>query len=174
MSQAIENPVIGLFDNDSAGIKEFRRFNKYSKADGTEYRLINRLKKIYCGLIPQPIDYDEPIRIVKETSGNDSTIPVPIEFLFTSEVINRAVEQNVLVLSERTTTAQDTEFSTQVNLTILFSNNLPEEYHYLTYKIDDDSKNRFSEWVADLPAEAFENFAPLFHSLNALIENDQV
>ena len=173
LSQAIENPIIGLFDNDSAGTKEIKKFNSYKKADGSEFRLINKNKEIYCGVLPQPAEFDAPIQAVKESSGVDFTIPVPIEFMFSGEVINQAVADNVLELKERITTAQDSELSTPVNLTQIFLGHLPPEYGYLAHKIDDDSKNNFSVWVENLPMENFGHFTPLFETLRMLTEIDE-
>jgi hypothetical protein len=90
--------------------------------------------------------------------------------MFSGAAINRAVAENILELKERTTTARDSELSTPVNLTNIFSGYLPPEYTYLAYKIDDNSKNNFSEWVVELPAERFEHFSPLFEILRTLIE----
>lgn len=145
LSQAVENPIIGLFDNDSAGMKEMKKYSNYKKADASEFRVISKSKKIYCGVLPQPAEFDVPIKAVKEASGIDFTIPVPIEFMFSGAVINQAVTENNLELKERTTTAKDCELSSPVNLTKIFSEYLPPEYTYLAYKIDDNSKNNFSE-----------------------------
>jgi len=170
LSQNIENPIIGLFDNDSAGTKEIKKFNNYKKADGSEFRVVNKTKKIYCGVLPQPAEFNAPIQAVKNSSGVDFTIPVPIEFMFSGEIINQAIADNVLALKDRVTIAQDSELSTPVNLTQIFTGHLPPEYHYLAHKIDDDSKTNFSEWVEGLPAERFEHFAPLFETLRMLTE----
>ena len=168
LSQAIENPIIGLFDNDNAGLNEIKKFNKYKKADGSEFRVINKVKKIYCGVLPQPNEFNLPIQTVKDSLGSDFTIPVPIEFMFSGEVINQAVEENILELKERKTTAKDSELSIPVNLTQRFKEHLPPEYAYLAHKIDDDSKNNFSEWVEGLAVERFEHFIPLFETLRML------
>ncbi len=170
LSKNLENPIIGLFDNDSAGTKEIKKFNRYKKVNGSEFRVINKSKRIYCGVLPQPAEFDVPIQAVKESSGIDFTIPVPIEFMFSGEVINQAAEADVLVLKERTTTAQDSELSIPVNLTQRFTEHLPPEYAYLAYKIDDDSKKKFSEWIEDLPVERFGHFTPLFETLKTLTE----
>ena len=170
LTQVIENPIIGLFDNDSAGIREIKRFKQYKKADNSEFRVVNKLKRIYCGVLPQPEEFEVPIQAVKESSGVNFTIPVPIEFMFSCEVINQAVAKNVLELKERITTAKDSELSTPVNLTQIFTGHLPIEYGYLAYKIDDNSKNGFSEWVENLSAEKFKHFTPLFETLRMLIE----
>jgi AAA15 family ATPase/GTPase len=173
LQKKIENPVVGLFDNDSAGVKEFKKFNSYKKVDGTDFRVINKSKRIYCGVLPQPEEFNAPIFAVKQSSGLDFTIPVPIEFMFSGVVIKKAVEENILALRERIVTAQDSELSAPVNLTNIFSKHLPQEYSYLSYKIDDTSKNNFSIWVNNLPPESFEHFTPLFETLRILTRIEQ-
>ena len=172
LTQSIENPIIGLFDNDSAGTKEIKKFNKYKKADNSEFRVVNKVKRIYCGVLPQPEEFNGPVQAVIKSSGVDFTIPVPIEFMFSGEVINQAVAENMLDLKERITTAKDSELSTSVNLTEIFTGHLPDEYKYLAYKIDDDSKNNFADWVEGLHEDSFDNFSHLFETLRMIINID--
>lgn len=164
-----ENPIIGIFDHDSAGINEIRKFNSYKKIDDTEFRVINTVKDIYCGILPLPNELLHPKKQVEQAGDLATSFPIPIEFMFPQVVINEALEEGVLELEERITTAKDSELSAKINLTDIYKNKLPDDYHYLAYKINNDSKIRFSEWTAELDREHFAHFTPLFDILFGLI-----
>lgn len=166
ISHNVNNVVIGLYDNDKAGTKEYKTFNNYQKVPTTEFRALSTNKNLYCGQLPIPTDLQETLNLVPENQ-----LPLPIEFMFPAEVISSAEEQGVLRLKERTTTAKDHELSIPINLTLQFIDLLGDDKSHFAFKIDDDTKSSFAEWVEVLEPEKFQNFEEHFRIIELIIEH---
>ena len=100
--------------------------------------------------------------------GGNFDIPMSIEFMFPSEIVNKAIENSVLVLDERKTVAKDSELSLPINLSSELSKHIPDEFKYLAYVVKDSSKKPFSTWVSKLAESDFVYFQPLFETLSRL------
>src|SRR5690606_25509326 len=112
-------------------------------------------------------------RVINERMGGEISLPIPIEFMFPDQVINDALDQNILVLEDRISKANDPELPTQINLTELYSNHLPGEFVYLAKKVRKNTKREFANWVIDQDDEFFNNFHNLFEQLERVIEKDR-
>ena len=132
----------------------------------TEFQKISSVKPLYVGLLPLPED-------IKNINKNDSfkkELPVPIEFMFPVEIINQAIEEKILNLEDRVGRAGDNELSLEINLSEMYEGLLPENYLFLSKKVNPNCKITFSEWVCNQDADAFKNFKPLFEQIKLLIK----
>ena len=168
ISKEIPNIIIGLFDSDDEGRKRLSDLNSKDNIDilNTEFQKISSVKPLYVGLLPLPED-------IKNINKNDSfkkELPVPIEFMFPVEIINQAIEEKILNLEDRVGRAGDNELSLEINLSEMYEGLLPENYLFLSKKVNPNCKITFSEWVCNQDADAFKNFKPLFEQIKLLIK----
>lgn len=162
-------PIVGLYDNDHAGRGEVHEFKSHKNLDGNiSFKEISSEKRLYCGLLPIA---NELLLIAKDVSkkiAGSFDVPMTIEFMFPSDVINKAIDSGILILEERKTVAKDSELSMPINLSGELSKNIPDGYKHLAYVVADSSKKHFSQWVSQLEMKDFVYFQPLFESLSHL------
>jgi len=172
LSKEFSHAVIGLFDRDQEGRKQIKDFSSSGSIDGTEFFEISTERKLYAGLLPLPESLHSIEQDVKANLGADINLPVPIEFMFPAEIISQALSQGVIELEDRIAKANDPELPTTVNLSNLYSSQLPDGSEYLAKKVKKSSKTRFSEWVTGQSSEAFENFRPVFEQLKIVVDTE--
>jgi len=151
-------PVIGLYDNDSAGREGFNRFANMHNVSGSGFKIIKK-DRVYCGKLPIPSELQQ----ISEAAGIQ--VPLPIEFMFPASVINDAIAAGVLVVEDRMTCLRDDEFSIPANLSDVLSERLPETHSYLARKVNDGSKMAFAATVETLDIEHWSAFTELFETL---------
>ena len=100
------------------------------------------------------------------------SLPLPIEYMFHAEILNLAIEQNVLELRSRTTRFADNELPFQINASEHLGQYVPADMQYLVQKLTDASKISFADWVCDRESEDFDVFTVLFESLAEVLEHN--
>lgn len=173
LSKKLSHAVIGLFDRDQEGRKQIREFSDHVTIEDTSFLEVCSERHLYVGLLPLPQNLVDVERVINERMGGEISLPIPIEFMFPDQVINDALDQNILVLEDRISKANDPELPTQINLTELYSNHLPGEFVYLAKKVRKNTKREFANWVIDQDDEFFNNFHNLFEQLERVIEKDR-
>jgi len=153
--------AIGLYDNDQAGKAGFGKFYQHHNFTDSDFKIVKK-DRVYCGVLPLSDELQE----MGKSLGAD--VPLPIEFMFPSEVIKAAVDDGVLVLEDRTAQARESEFSFIVNVTEHLGQNLPESHKYLTRKINDATKTSFAAWVKNVDNESWKAFGALFETLERI------
>ncbi len=171
LSKELDHAVIGLFDRDQEGRKQIHDFINQPNINGTGFYEISSERQLYAGMLPLPQNLSSIEENINKKLGSDISLPIPIEFMFPSTVINEALTNGYIELEDRIAKANDPELPTRINLSDLYSNHLEHDYVYLAKKVKKESKVKFSKWVADQPAESFENFRDLFEQLIKVIES---
>lgn len=162
-------PIVGLYDNDHAGRGEVHEFKNHKNLDGhISFKEISLEKRLYCGLLPIANELSLIAEGVSKKIAGHFDVPMTIEFMFPSEVINKAIDSGVLILEARKTVAKDSELSMPINLSDELSKNIPDGYKHLAYVVADSSKKHFSQWIGQLEMKDFVYFQPLFESLSHL------
>lgn len=170
LDKAYPFPIIGLYDNDQKGRNQYKDFNKYKFVEnGDSFREINADKRLFCGLLPVPEEVKNAAAHYKEEAGLDLELPLCIEFMFSEEVINRAIKENILKLKKtQLVIKNNTGMQLPLNFSEAAKQFLPANSSYLACEIDSSSKNAFATWVSNLDQEAFSVFEPLFEILRRL------
>ncbi len=169
LSKEVSRPIIGLLDRDNEGRKQLKDFLSYPRAGETEFFIVSQERNLYAGTLPLPIELHDIEENIKEKMGDHISLPVPIEFIFSCEVIKRAMEESVLSLDDRIVKANDPELPTDVNLTVVYAEHLPEDYLYLSKKVRKDSKMHFANWVVKQDNDSFECLRPVFEQLREIL-----
>jgi len=169
LSKDTSHPIVGLLDRDNEGRKQIKNFSSYPRVGETDYFVVSQERDLYAGTLPLPIELEDIEARLKAAMGEDVSLPVPIEFIFSHDAINRAIEEDALVLDDRIAKANDPELPTDVNLTALYGEHLPEEFLYLSKKVRKDSKMNFSEWVIEQDDDCFEPLRPIFEQLKEIL-----
>lgn len=167
LSQDASNIIIGLFDRDHEGENQLKVFKDSISIDNSIFSKISDDKPLYIGLLPQP---EEIKKICESLTSDQPKFQIPIEFMFSSELINMAIVQEILKLRDIFTCTTNPILPTKFNLTEFYKEKLPEEYHYLTQEILDNTKVEFSEWIKDKDSKYFDNFSYLFTQIKEIIE----
>lgn len=173
LSKEFSHAVIGLFDRDQEGRKQIREFSSSGRIDDTEFYEISSERMLYAGLLALPETLQAIEEDIKNNIGSELNLPVPIEFMFPAEVISEALGEGVIELEDRIAKANDPELPTTINLSDLYSNQLPDGSGYLAKKVKKSTKTQFSNWVSEQPAESFENFRTIFEQLKIVIDTEQ-
>lgn len=146
--------VIGLFDNDKAGVKEFGLDGNYDTERGKPWK-IHRNKKGYAFVIPANNDMLKKIEKIKNLS---------IEYLFGQDSLQKEVNGKKL------------EFE-PIKRTVLFNgipveSNISDACEWYYAKIKDNSKVNFAYTVVPtLEKEEFENFRDIFKIVTDILED---
>lgn len=170
LSKEISHPIIGLFDRDNEGRKQMRNFHDCPILNGTEFLTISSERDLYVGMLPLPTALEGIDSDIKEALGHDINIPIPIEFMFPEDVVNEAINENIITLKDRIARASDPELPAEINLTELFSKHLPETHLYLSKKVQSESKSAFANWIIRKEGDHFTYFKELFDQLEILVE----
>ena len=162
-------PLLGLFDNDSTGRAEFERLKNIKILPDTIFRQIGHKGGVFAGTLDMPNHLND----VSQTFQNMGlSLPLPIEYMFHAEILNLAIEQNVLELRSRTTRFADNELPFQINASEHLGQYVPADMQYLVQKLTDASKISFADWVCDRESEDFDVFTVLFESLAEVLEHN--
>ncbi len=159
-------PIIGIFDNDNAGRKQFEMFKASSWVHNKIFKILSKNINIYGTVLPFPKVIIDTLKT--HCKRQFDLLPLPIEFLFPHAIVNYAIDNKILILNERSGTARDNEFSLPINMTEYVASNLPTEYKYFAYSIDDSCKKHYAEWVSKKSRDDFIYFADLLNDLKLL------
>lgn len=170
LSKELPHPIIGLFDRDAEGIKQMKELKNKKQVGENDFASISKDRQIYAGTLPLHSEIKEIENEIKENiEKNFTTLPVPIEYMFPTDIVNRAVEEGYIGLDDRIAKANDPEFPTDINITEELSKVLPKEYQYFSQKVRQKTKVKYADWVVDLDKEYFKYFVPLFEQLKEVI-----
>lgn len=164
--KADTRPLLGVYDADARGRKEFDIFKSYHKLGGTSFRTLERNKKIYVGTLLVPTHLQEAEAAFRAIG---MAIPLPLEFMFSRDLIEEAIANEVLVLQPRMARIANDELPLEVSVDVVIQDSIADEFRYLAKKVSDDSKVSFSEWVTAKEPAIFEPFRPLFDDLTTAL-----
>ncbi len=162
-----DRPLVGIYDSDARGRKEFDRFKSYRRFQDTSLRILDRGKRIFAGVLNVP---GHLIKAEEAFKSIGMSLPLPIEFMFRRELIMDAISDGVLVLSPRIARIANEELPLEINVDSAISGRIAQDFLYLAKSVDDDCKVPFSEWLANRPPADFEVFRQLFEDLTLAIE----
>lgn len=173
LSKKLAHAAIGLFDRDQEGRKQIKEFSDYPKINETDFHEVSSDRHLYVGLLPLPEELKELEKQLQGKLENDMNLPIPIEFMFSHTIITSALKDRAIELEDRIAKAADPELPTTINISKYYSNHLPLEFAHLAKKVKKSTKTKFSQWILEQPAEAFENFRALFDQLRTVIGADK-
>ena len=173
LSKEVSHPLIGLFDRDSEGRKQMRNFDANPSIGETEFFVVSAERRLYAGTLPLPYELQEIEANIKENMGDHISLPIPIEFMFPHAIINRAIEESAISLDDRVVKANDPELPTDINITAVYAENLPEDYLYLSKKVRKNSKMNFADWLIEQDDDCFECLRPVLEQLQDVLSDDQ-
>ena len=171
LSKEFSHAVIGLFDRDQEGRKQIKEFSSEAIVEDTEFREISEERLLYVGLLPFPVALKPIEENINNGLGGDINLPIPIEFMFPVEIIQRALMDGFIELEDRIAKANDPELPTVINLSDIYTKYIPAGSEYLAKKVKKSSKTKFANWVIGQSAEAFQNFQPLFEQLKCIVDD---
>lgn len=148
-----EKIIIGMFDNDAAGVKAFGLDNNYIVSAGKTWKE-HKNKRGYAFLIPTN---EETQRIAEGQN-------LSIEFLFKRETLEKEVDGKKLVLKPPCMVVTIRGVRMQVE-------QAADSYWYMS-DINSDTKTNFAYTVVPtLEKEEFVNFQPIFDTVLEIIQN---
>ncbi|MBQ4543401.1 MAG: hypothetical protein IJA19_04440 [Clostridia bacterium] len=148
-----ERAIIGMFDNDAAGVKAFGLDNNYIVSAGKTWKE-HKNKRGYAFLIPTN---EETQRIAEGQN-------LSIEFLFKRETLEKEVDGKKLVLKPPCMVVTIRGVRMQVE-------QAADSYWYMS-DINSDTKTNFAYTVVPtLEKEEFVNFQPIFDTVLEIIQN---
>lgn len=146
--------VIGLFDNDDAGLTAFKLDGNYGAAKENPWK-IHKNKKGYAFVIPANNDMLKKIEKIKNLS---------IEYLFGQDSLQKEVNGKKLEFQPFKNTFYCNGIPVELNVSDV------GEWYYA--KIKDNSKVDFAYTVVPtLEKEEFENFRDVFNIVRDILEN---
>lgn len=147
-----EKIIIGMFDNDKAGIKAFNLDNNYLSNSEKSWKE-HKNRKGYAFLIPTN----------EETQKIAMGENLSIEFLFSREVLNKEVNGKKLVLKPQCAVTLIKGVQIQIQ-------QAADEFWYMS-DIDNDTKTDFAYTVVPtLEKDDFTNFKPVFEMIVEILE----
>ena len=147
-----EKVIIGMFDNDVAGIKAFKLDNNYGFHQEKGWKE-HKNKKGFAFLIP----------VNEETKKIAEGQNLSIEFLFSRETLNKKVNDKGLILKPQCAVTLIKGVQMQIR-------RAADEYWYMS-DIDNDTKTDFAYIVVPtLEKEEFINFRPVFEMILEILE----
>lgn len=147
-----EKIIIGMFDNDKAGIKAFNLDNNYLSNSEKSWKE-HKNRKGYAFLIPTN----------EETQKIAMGENLSIEFLFSREVLNKEVNGKKLVLKPQCAVTLIKGVQIQIQ-------QAADEFWYMS-DIDNDTKTDFAYTVVPtLEKDDFTNFKPVFEMIVEIME----
>jgi len=152
---AADNPhiVIGLFDRDEVGIKEWRPDNNFGRSELFSDLNISKNNRAFALLLPVP-------EFRADCAANDN---LPIEYLFSDEHLAAVVNGKRLILTPLMA-------SRKLGQEVV---RIPLEGGTSVKAIDHNSKMSFAVTVVpSLPDDAFSAFEAVFQAVEAIIEMD--
>lgn len=159
-----DRPLIGLFDCDARGKKEFDYFKNYHLVGNTGYREIDRSKKIYAGMLSLPDHLEDAFEPI------DQPAPCPVEFMFDRSVIFKAIGEGKINLKPKFSRVGNEEIPLRVRIDeILKDQGVNENFLYLGMEIDSSLKVGFADWVCEQEDAIFEPFRRTLEALQTVI-----
>lgn len=147
-----EKVIIGMFDNDAAGIKAFKLDNNYEFYQEKNWKE-HKNKKGFAFLIPT----NEETRKIAEGQN------LSIEFLFSREILSKKVNGKGLVLKPQCAV-------TLIKGVQMQKQQASDEYWYMS-DIDNDTKTDFAYTVVPtLEKDDFINFKTVFGMIVEILE----
>lgn len=146
-----------------------KNFHTCPRVGETEFVVISKDRWLFAGILPLPTNLVEIEAELKTVIGEHVSLPIPIEFIFPHTLINRAIEEGAIGLDDRIVKANDPELPTNINLTEIYAQNLPEEYLYLSKKVRKDTKTNFADWSLEQDGVCFECLRPVFEQLEDVL-----
>lgn len=101
LSKEFSHAVIGLFDRDQEGRRQIKEFSSCGLINGTEFYEISPERMLYAGLLSMPAALHAIEKHIESNLGQDINLPVPIEFMFPTEVVREAMEDGIIELEDR-------------------------------------------------------------------------
>lgn len=148
-----EKVIIGMFDNDAAGIKAFKLDNNYEFHHEKLWKE-HKNKKGFALLIPTN----------EETQKIADGENLSIEFLFSREILNKKVNGKGLILKPQCAV-------TLIKGVQMLKQQASDEYWYMS-DIDNDTKTDFAYTVVPtLEKDDFINFKPVFEMIVEILEH---
>lgn len=150
-----ERALCGLFDADATGRREYDKFKNLHLVDGTNFRIIDRKKRIFAGVYALP---DHLGDAATSFEGLKLQIPLPLEFMFDKETVHAAIDLDILKLHPRKAKIANEEIPLEVRIDQIMTGKIDAEYIYLCQEIDSGSKTNFAEWILQRDNDVFEPF----------------
>jgi len=163
-----DRPLLGLFDSDARGRKEFDAFRNYHRLAETAFRTIDRNRKVYVGALKTPEHLNDA---EQSYAAIGMPLPLPIEFMFARLIIEEAIEEGILTLQPRIARIASEELPLEVNVDTIIQGRIDDRFRYLAKAVSDGSKVQFAQWVTQREVETFEPFRPLFEDIGIAIAN---
>jgi energy-coupling factor transporter ATP-binding protein EcfA2 len=161
-----DRPLIGIYDADARGRKEFDTFRAYHKLAETDFRTLERNRHIYVGSLTIPDHLGAAEAAFKSVN---MSLPLPIEFMFEAAILAEAVEEGILELVSRRARIANDELPLEVAIDEVLQDRIDQSFLYLSKAVSDDSKTDFASWVLEKPPSAFEPFRSLFEQLSIAV-----
>lgn len=144
--------VVGMFDNDKAGIKEFELDANYKFVSGKNWKQ-HKNKQGYAFVIPA----NDELKKIADVQN------LSIEFLFDYEALQKEVNGKKLIMDKPKMVTRINGFEIEVK-------DAEESYWYMA-KIQDSSKTDFAFYVVPtLEKKKFENFREIFSTISEILE----
>ena len=144
--------VIGMFDNDKAGIKEFELDANYKFVNGKNWKE-HKNKQGYAFVIPA----NDELKKIADVQN------LSIEFLFDYEALQKEVDGKKLIMDKP-------KMVTRINGIEIEVKDAEDSYWYMS-KIEDSSKTDFAFYVVPtLEKKKFENFREIFSTISEILE----
>lgn len=166
--KADQRPLLGIFDADARGRREFDTFRNYHRLAQTAFRVLDRNRRVYVGALRTPAHLQEA-EMAYAAIG--MPLPLPIEFMFPRLVIEEAIEEGVLVLQPRVARIANEELPLEVSVDSVIEGRVDDRFRYLAKAVSDDSKTAFAAWIAQKETATFEPFRQLFEDIAAAVAN---
>lgn len=144
--------IIGMFDNDKAGVKEFELDANYKFSNGKKWKE-HKNKQGYAFVIPA----NDDLKKIADAQN------LSIEFLFDYETLQKEVDGKKLILDKPKKVIR-------INGIEIGTEDAEDTYWYMS-KIQDSSKTDFAYYVVPtLEKQKFENFRQIFSTISEILE----
>jgi len=171
LNAAGHKPVIGVVDRDREGKGAMKPFHNRHLVDGTDVRIVNKTKSIFCSLLPVPEHVAKANAILRKAGIPKSDLPVTIESMLTPACIARAIDAGVLQTESVKGAAKTANLEVPMDLSETLGQRLPGELRYLAYTVRDQSKVKFAQWLEEnAGTEAFQPLGAFLDQLSAILE----
>lgn len=161
-----DRALCGLFDSDARGRQEYEKFKNYHLVEDTNFRIVDRKKRIYAGMFALP---DHLTDAAEAFENLGLKIPLPLEFMFEQHVVQLALEEEILALNPRKTKLANEELPFAVRIDQVLAPHLDANFLYLCNAIDSGCKTAFAAWVLDQDDEVFMPFAATLDAVGSAI-----
>ena len=161
-----DRAVCGLFDADARGRREYDKFKNYHLIKDTNFRIVDRPKRIYAGMFVLPEHLNDASEAFENLGLN---IPVPLEFMFEQAIVQSALEHEILTLRARQTKLANEELPFEVRIDQVLAPHLDANFLYLCNAIDSGCKTAFAEWILEQDDAVFLPFAQTLDAISSAI-----